>query len=65
MRGAARSWGGLRALELGMERAERVDEKLEALAELRVAALVECPFSEGAVSALPATGGVKLRRASG
>lgn len=35
---------GMIGLELGMERAHRVDAKLKALAELRVAALVECPF---------------------
>jgi len=35
---------GMIGLELGMERAHRVDAKLKALAELRVAALVGCPF---------------------
>jgi AhpD family alkylhydroperoxidase len=35
---------GMMGLELGMERAKRVDERLKGLAEVRVAALVECPF---------------------
>ena len=35
---------GIIGLELGMERAKRVDERLKGLAEVRVAALVECPF---------------------
>jgi len=40
------------ALELAMERARRVDPKLKQLAELRVAALVGCPFCLDIGSAL-------------
>ena len=40
------------AFELGMERARRVDKPLKQLAELRVAALVGCPFCLDIGSAL-------------
>jgi AhpD family alkylhydroperoxidase len=47
LRGYARSSAvmlGLAGLEMGMERARRVDPRLRGLAELRVAALVGCEF---------------------
>ena len=50
--------GGMLALEMGMERAKRTDARLKALAELRVAALVECPFCLDIGSALVARVGV-------
>ena len=40
------------ALEIGMERARRVDARLKKLAELRVAAVVGCPFCLDIGSAL-------------
>lgn len=40
------------ALEIGMERAQRVDRSLKQLAELRVAAVVGCPFCLDIGSAL-------------
>src|SRR5690349_1192872 len=40
------------ALEVGMERARRVDARLKQLAELRVAAVVGCPFCLDIGSAL-------------
>jgi len=52
------------ALEVGMERAHRVDTRLKKLAELRVAALVGCPFCLDIGSALVRRMGVaedKLR----
>jgi len=55
MQGYAHSgavFGALTALEIGMERAQRVDERLRMLAELRVAALVGCRFCLDIGSAL-------------
>jgi AhpD family alkylhydroperoxidase len=52
------------ALELGMERARRLDGRLKQLAELRVAALVGCPFCLDIGTALVRRAGVaeeKLR----
>jgi len=52
------------ALEIGMERAHRVDARLKQLAELRVAAVVGCPFCLDIGSALVRRMGVaeeKLR----
>jgi AhpD family alkylhydroperoxidase len=46
------------ALEAGMERARRLDPRLSKLAELRVAALVGCPFCLDIGSALVAKLGV-------
>jgi AhpD family alkylhydroperoxidase len=61
LRGYARSGSVLASmvlLEVGMERASRVDHRLRGLAELRVAALVGCPFCLDIGSALVRRAGV-------
>lgn len=61
LRGYARSgalFASMTALELGMERAKRVDPRLRGLAELRVASLVGCRFCLDIGSALVAHEGV-------
>lgn len=61
MRGYARSgavFASLAALEIGMERAKRVDPRLRGLAELRVASRVGCRFCLDIGSALVAHEGV-------
>jgi AhpD family alkylhydroperoxidase len=50
--------GATTALELGMERIRHVDRRLAGLAELRVAALVGCPFCLDIGSALVSRLGV-------
>ncbi|HEY8514051.1 MAG TPA: carboxymuconolactone decarboxylase family protein [Candidatus Binatia bacterium] len=50
------------ALEVGMERARRVDPRLRQLAELRVASLVGCPFCLDIGSALVRRAGVSDRQ---
>jgi AhpD family alkylhydroperoxidase len=52
----------LLALEVGMERAHRLDETVKKLAELRVAALVGCPFCLDIGSALVRESGVPERK---
>lgn len=61
LQGYARSgvvFTSMMALEVGMERAHRVDARLRQLAELRVAALVGCPFCLDIGSALVSKLGV-------
>lgn len=50
------------ALEVGMERAHRLDPTVKKLAELRVAALVGCPFCLDIGSALVRASGVPERK---
>ena len=52
----------LLALEVGMERAHRLDETVKKLAELRVAALVGCPFCLDIGSVLVRESGVPERK---
>ena len=54
--------GAMMALEAGMERAHRLDANLKKLAELRVAALVGCPFCLDIGSALVRASGVPERK---
>lgn len=54
--------GSILALEIGMERAHRLDGGLKKLAELRVAALVGCPFCLDIGSALLRESGVPERK---
>lgn len=54
--------GATMALELGMERARRVDDHLRQLAELRVAALVGCRFCLDIGSALIRQSGIPERK---